>query len=110
MQMHTPKRLLIKTTSDGRKLEVIDRAIFLDGRKEADELMDVRLLPHREAVLKVLPEATHMAGRVALTWEEASLAHSTLRDNRQAYSTSEYGITERLRAATNNMLLKRGDD
>ena len=57
---------LVKVTQDGRKLEVIGLAICLDGELEAFELIEVKLHPNRRVILKVLPEATHLAGRVAL--------------------------------------------
>ena len=61
----------VKTTQDGRKLEVIGLAICLDGQLEAFELIEVKLHPNQRAIWTVMPEATHMAGRVALTREEA---------------------------------------
>ncbi len=65
--------MLVKTTQDGRKLEVIGLAICLDGELEAFELIEVKLHPNRPAIRKVMPEATHMAGRVALTQAEADI-------------------------------------
>ena len=62
---------LVKTTQDGRKLEVIGLAICLDGKLEAFELIEVKLHPNKRAIREVMPEATYMAGRVALTREEA---------------------------------------
>ena len=58
---------LVKTTQDGRKLEVVGLAICLDGELEAFELIEVKLHPNRRAIWAAVPEATHMAGRVALT-------------------------------------------
>ena len=55
---------LVKTTQDGRRLEVIGLAICLDGKLEAFELIEVKLHPNKRAIWTVMPEATHMAGRV----------------------------------------------
>jgi len=40
---------LVKTTQDGRKLEVIGLAICLDGQLEAFELIEVKLHPNQRA-------------------------------------------------------------
>lgn len=64
---------LVKTTQDGRKLEVIGLAICLDGELEAFELIEVKLHPNRRAIWAAAPDATHMAGRVTLTREEADI-------------------------------------
>ena len=77
---------LVKTTQDGRKLEVIGLAICLDGQLEAFELIEVKLHPNQRAIWKVVPEATHMAGRVALTREEADIVVARLQGGRGADS------------------------
>ena len=69
----------VKTTQDGRKLEVIGLAICLDGQLEAFELIEVKLHPNRRAIWAVMPEATHMAGRVALTREESEIVTAAFR-------------------------------
>jgi hypothetical protein len=97
----------IKTTEDGRKVEVIDRAICLDEKKEAEHLVPISQHPNREAILKAAPEATHMAGRLALTAEEASAAAAALAAARIAYETSPKGLAERMRKAQNEALSKR---
>src|SRR5208283_5884091 len=71
---------LVKTTQDGRKLEVIGLAICLDRQLEAFELIEVKLHPNKRAIWKVLPEATHLAGRVALTREEADIIFRDLKE------------------------------
>ena len=78
--MQTKQRLLpngevimstyIKTTEDGRKVEVINLLICLDGNKEADRLVPVGEHPNRTAILNAVPDATHMAGRLPLTAEQ----------------------------------------
>lgn len=88
---------LIKTTSDGRNLEVIGNAIYLDGVKEADDIDPVIYHPNRERIREAAPEATHMAGRVPLTWEEALAANNALKEARAAYESSPAGLAEHIR-------------
>jgi hypothetical protein len=76
----------IKTTEDGRKVEVIGRAICLGGRPEAYELISVESHPNKEAILGAVPNATHVAGRLPLTLEQANAAREAL----AAESTSPY--------------------
>ncbi|MBC7103296.1 MAG: hypothetical protein H5U13_08770 [Parvibaculum sp.] len=90
---------LVKHTRDGRKLEVAGRAILLDGQIEAFELIDVSQHPRRPAILKVLPEATHMAGRVALTREEAGIVETAFAEAEAAILASPAAINERFRIA-----------
>lgn len=51
---------LIKTTQDGRKLEVAGLAVTLDGKLECFELIEVAAHPRRRAILDVAPEAKPM--------------------------------------------------
>ncbi len=90
---------LVKLTQDGRKLEVAGRAILLDGQIEAFELIDVKQHPRRSAILEVLPEATHMAGRVALTREEADIVEAAFAETEAAILGSPAAINERFRIA-----------
>jgi hypothetical protein len=90
---------LIKTTQDGRKLEVIGLAICLDGQLEAFELIEVKLHPNRRRILTVMPEATHLAGRVALTREEAAAVFCALREAESQVLASPAAINERFRIA-----------
>ena len=99
--------ILIKTTADGRKLTVIGAAIYLDGAKEADDLDPVIYHPNREAILKAAPDATHMAGRVALTWEQALAANAALKEAREAFESSPQGLAERMRKAQNKAMTAR---
>ena len=73
--------VLIRHTQDGRRVEVIGRFLCLDGRRETDALVDVRQHPNRMAIWQAAPEATHMAGRIPLTREEAARAQSFLKNN-----------------------------
>ena len=88
---------LVKVTQDGRKLEVIGLAICLDGELEAFELIEVKLHPNRRAILKVLPEATHLAGRVALTQEEAAIIEAAFKKAEAEILASPAAINERFR-------------
>ena len=97
---------LIKTTQDGRKVEVIGLAICLDGKKETTTLVPVREHPNREAIMKAVPDATHMAGRLPLTAEEAAIAKAAQDEALQAYESSPEGTAERIRLSINHALSK----
>ncbi len=99
--------VLIKTTADGRKLEVIGNAIYLGGVKEADDLDPVIYHPNRENILKVAPDATHMAGRVPLTWEQALAANAALKAARAAFESSPEGLAERIRLVQKKAMAAR---
>ena len=97
----------IKSTEDGRKVKVIEQAIWLDGKKEATSLIPVSQHPNRTAILNAVPNATHMAGRLPLTAEEAAIAQAALDAARVAYESSPKGLAERMRKAQNNALANR---
>ncbi|WP_454915308.1 hypothetical protein [Xanthobacter sediminis] len=90
---------LIKTTADGRKLEVVGLAIMLDGQLEAFDLMEVKLHPKRRAIWEVAPDATHMAGRVTLTQEEADKVAAAFQLAESEILASPAAINERFRIA-----------
>ena len=90
---------LVKVTQDGRRLEVIGLAICLDGQLEAFELIEVKLHPNRRAILNVLPEATHIAGRVALTRDEAAIVFNAFKEAEAEILASPAAINERFRIA-----------
>ena len=90
---------LVKTTQDGRKLEVIGLAICLAGELEAFELVEVKMHPNKRAIWTVMPEATHMAGRVALTREEAEIVTSAFGRAEAEILASPAAINERFRIA-----------
>ncbi len=100
----------IKTTRDGRKVEVIGTSVCLDGKPEADVLVAVIQHPNWRAILGAAPGATHMAGRLALTVDEAEQAQLAMNAARDAYDGSAVGAAERARQAVNSMLMKRGDE
>lgn len=91
--------VLVKTTLDGRKVEVIGQSICLDGKPETDQLVVLDEHPNRQAIRKALPTATHVAGRIPLTMAEASVAQAALRAAREFFDGSEGAIRERLRKA-----------
>jgi len=97
---------LIKTTEDGRKVEVVGQAIFLDGKKEATCLVQLREHPNRSAILQAAPNATHMAGRIPLTVEQAAIAQAAMDAAKEAYDFSPLGISERIRLSINNVMAK----
>ena len=69
---------LVKTTLDGRKVEIIGQAVMLAGKLEAMELIPIKDHPNRFNILSVMPDAAYMAGRIALTEEEAKIALDAL--------------------------------
>ncbi|HTO61539.1 MAG TPA: hypothetical protein VMM15_09805 [Bradyrhizobium sp.] len=90
---------LVKTTQDGRKLEVIGLAICLDGKLEAFELVEVKLHPNRRAIWAAVPNATHIAGRVPLTREEADVVVAAFKDAEAEILANPVAINERFRIA-----------
>ena len=99
---------LVKTTADGRRVEVAGLAICLDGKLEAFELIEVALHPNRRAILQVMPEATHMAGRVALTREEAATVEAAFAEAEQQILASPAAINERFRLAIKRRVCSEG--
>jgi hypothetical protein len=100
----------IKCTRDGRRVEVIGRCICLDGRPESEILVAVIDHPHWRTILQTVPDATHMAGRVALTVDEAEKAQLALNLARDTFDGSPLGAAERSRLAINRMLMNRSDE
>ncbi len=92
---------LVKTTQDGRKLEVAGPALLLAGKLEAVELIPVKDHPNRAAILNIMPEAAYMAGRVALTAEEGKIALEALDKGQKDYYSNPTAIEERFRLAAN---------
>ncbi|MFA5952189.1 MAG: hypothetical protein WC807_18115 [Hyphomicrobium sp.] len=90
---------LVKTTEDGRKVEVIGLAICLDGELEAFELVEVKMHPNRRAIWQVMPDATHMAGRLALSREEAEIVFRAFKGAEAQILASPAAINERFRIA-----------
>lgn len=87
----------VRITSDGRKVEVIDGWVCLDGRPETDEIIALDEHPNRQAILRRVPLASHMAGRLPLTLAEASVAQAALRRHHDRFDGSPLAVSERLR-------------
>ena len=93
------KTTLIKITQDGRKLEVIGLAICLNGELDGFELIEVKMHPNKRAIWTAIPEATHMAGRVALTSAEAENVQTAFKEAEAEILASPAAINERFRIA-----------
>lgn len=89
----------IKTTRDGRRVEVINGWICLGGVREADSLIPMDEHPNRQAITKAVPGATHAAGRLPFTLAEAAVAQNALSAAQRIFDASPAGITQRLRYA-----------
>ena len=99
---------LVKTTQDGRRLEVVGLAICLDGKLEAFELVEVRRHPQRMAIWQVMPDATHMAGRVAISRVEADIVADAFRHAEAQMLASPAAINERFRIAAMHKACEQG--
>ena len=99
---------LVKTTQDGRRLEVVGLAICLDGRLEAFELIEVKAHPNRRAIWAAVPEATHMAGRVPLTQAEADIVVSAFNKAEAEILANPAAISERFRLAATRKAREQG--
>ena len=89
--------VLVKTTLDGRRVEIIDGWVCLDGQREHDQLVAIEEHPNRVAIQRAVPGATHVAGRLPLTLAEASVAQAAMRRDRDRFDGSEAAVRERLR-------------
>ena len=94
-----PKTTLVKTTQDGRRLEVIGLAICLDGELEAFELIEVKMHPNRRAIHAAAPDAAYIAGRVVLTREEAETVFRAFKEAEAEILANPVAINERFRIA-----------
>jgi hypothetical protein len=89
----------IKTTQDGRKVEVIDGWVCLAGVREANNLVPMDEHPNRQAIMRAVPGASHAAGRLPLTLVEAAMAQQALSAEQREFDASPSGITQRIRQA-----------
>jgi hypothetical protein len=89
----------IKTTQDGRKVEVIDGWVCLAGVHEANNLVPMDEHPNRQAIMRAVPGASHAAGRLPLTLVEAAMAQQALSAEQREFDASPSGITQRIRQA-----------
>ena len=87
----------IKTTEDGRLVEVIDAWVCLAGVREANSLIPINEHPNRQAIQREVPGASHVAGRLPLTTVQAALVHTALSAAQRVFDASPNGITQRIR-------------
>jgi hypothetical protein len=90
---------LVKITEDGRKLEVKGFAIYLDGVLEAVDLTEVKMHPAKRKIWSIMPEATHVAGRVALNAQETEIVKKALKEAEAMMLADPVAIAERFRIA-----------
>lgn len=98
----------VKTTLDGRAVEVVGGWLCLAGQPETDEIVPLDEHPNRQAILRACPRATHMAGRLPLTLAEASVAQAALRRFHDRFDGSAPAVAERLRQASWKRVLAEG--
>jgi hypothetical protein len=89
----------IKTTQDGRKVEVIDGWVCLAGVREANNLVPMDEHPNRQAIMRAVPSASHAAGRLPLMLVEAAMAQKALSAEQREFDASPSGIAQRIRHA-----------
>ena len=89
----------VKHLSDDRVVEVIGCHVCIDGQPEVDHLVVIDEHPNRQAILRAVPGATHVAGRVPLTMPQASMAQAALRRALDTFDGSHHAVSERLRQA-----------
>jgi len=87
----------VKHLADDRVVEVIGRQVCIAGVPETDHLVVIDEHPNRQAILRVVPGATHVAGRVPLTMPQASMAQAALRRGHETFDGSACAVNERLR-------------
>lgn len=89
----------VKTTESGLRVEVINGVVCINGQTEAHVLVEVGEHPNRQAIIRAVPRATHMAGRLPLTEAEAAVVQGAMAAASNAFDFSERAIAERLRVA-----------
>lgn len=102
--------VFVKSTLDDRRVEVIDGWVCLAGRPESRELTPLDEHPNRQAILRAVPGATHMAGRLPLTLPEASVAQAALRRANDPFDGSPRAVQQRLQRAVWQKALAEGTD
>ena len=98
----------VKTTQDGREVAVIDGWLCLEGVRETSELVALDEHPNRQNILKVVPLATHVGGRLPLTLPEASVAQAALRRMQDRFDGSAQAVQQRMRQAVWQKLVAEG--
>jgi hypothetical protein len=87
----------VKTTMDGRTVEVIEGKLCLNGVVEADTLVPLIEHPNRQAIQRAVPGATHMGGRIPLRHDEAAIAQGAMDVAKRTFSDDPVAIAERFR-------------
>lgn len=108
MSEEKPTSTYIKTTQDGRVVEVIGETIYLGGQPETTYLIELIEHPNRQAIRRAVPDATHMAGRVPLNHAEAAIANGAMTAAKRTCEQDERGISERLRKAVLHRAMMEG--
>lgn len=98
----------VKTTADGREVAVKGLVVTIAGVAEAFELIKVEDHPNRRAILAAAPEATHMAGRVTLSAEEAAVVQQAFARAQAEILANPAAIAERFRLAVNRRAMLDG--
>jgi hypothetical protein len=89
----------IKTTLDGRRVEVVNGWICLGGVRDADSLIPMDEHPNRQAIVRAVPGATHAGGRLPFTLAAAAAVQAALSVAQCTFDASPTGISQRLRHA-----------
>ncbi|MFA7588498.1 MAG: hypothetical protein WCY11_20315 [Novosphingobium sp.] len=99
---------LIKMTLDGRRVEVDGLAVTLDGKPESMEVTDLITHPRKLEIQYAAPEATHVAGRVTLTSEEAERAKAALAESQERLASDPRYAEARLKASMDAWAMQNG--
>lgn len=98
----------IKMTQDGRRVEVTGLAVTLDGKPESMDVSDIISHPRKLQIMQAAPEATHVAGRITLTRQEADKARAALHENQMQAASDPRYATARFQAAINGRAIQEG--
>jgi hypothetical protein len=101
-------RTLVKVTQDGRRVEVAGTAVLLGGVLESLEVTDLVNHPRKFQILYAAPDATHVAGRIALNAAEAEIAKAALSKGHEQLAVNPTAIAERFRLAMNRRAWAEG--
>jgi hypothetical protein len=102
------KGTLVKTTEDGRKLEVVGLAITLDRQLECFELIDVNDHPNKRKILAAVPDAVFMAGRVPLNQAQVDIVRAAFKEVEAEILASPKAMDERFRLAARRRACELG--
>jgi len=94
-----PHVTYVKTTQDGRRVEVIGGQLCLAGVPETTLLVPLSEHPNRQAIARVMHDAAYMAGRLPLTLSEDATAQGALTQEQRQFDASPSGINQRIRRA-----------